>query len=137
MKTVHGIWKKKRTGGDSGPKIFNCDYCDRTFRSKCRLEQHTQAKPGAGIVLDCVENFSRKFLFLTSFRFREQHEGNEYECDICRAKFSSRMGLKHHRNGFETCDSVFSTDCLDSIQSLMPGKTIRWKASNATFAGRK
>ena len=100
----------------NGPKIFKCDSCETSFKSKTNLRKHIEAvhegkKPNKCDFCDAA--FYRKVHLnrhITSF-----HEGRKhYKCNICVGSFDSKRSLEGHLSLVHDGQKPFQCDRCDS-----------------------
>ena len=100
----------------NGPKIFKCDNCETSFKSKTNLRKHIEAvhegkKPNKCEFCDAA--FYRKVHLtrhVTSF-----HEGRKhYKCNICVDSFTSRRSLEGHLSLVHDGQKPFKCDRCDA-----------------------
>lgn len=81
-------------------KIVQCEYCTESFRSTVSLLQHLDTHKDE-IVLNlcngtcCSKKFKMKSLL--EWHSRHQHRVRPFTCNICKAKFNSKMYVHQHK----------------------------------------
>ncbi|PLB44331.1 hypothetical protein P170DRAFT_503010 [Aspergillus steynii IBT 23096] len=111
---------------DHWAPTYECETCDRTFRSSSACDQHMDAKDHWAPTYEC-ETCSKEFF---SEQARAQHMNAldhwapTYECETCDRTFRSSSACDQHMNDLnhwaptfecETCDRIFkSSICTQS-----------------------
>lgn len=78
-------------------KIFKCDICEKTFKRREHLYQHSKLHSGIRpfSCVHCPKTFSRKEHLM---RHLTSHSGaKDFSCDICNKRFSRPDNLKKHK----------------------------------------
>lgn len=82
---------------DSSGKHFKCEVCDKMFKRREHLYQHTKLHSGLRPFncVHCPKTFSRKEHLM---RHLTSHSGvKDFSCDVCSKKFSRPDNLKKHK----------------------------------------
>ncbi|CAG4950758.1 unnamed protein product [Colias eurytheme] len=80
------------------PKIFQCDYCNKIFRTKPAIKRHLSIhdKLTSYACSQCNKYFSN-LIYLSAHSKRQHPNWNiHYMCNICDKAFLLKANLKHH-----------------------------------------
>lgn len=82
---------------DTKEKIFKCEVCEKTFKRREHLYQHSKLHSGVRpfSCTNCTKTFSRKEHLM---RHLTSHSGvKDFSCDVCNKRFSRPDNLKKHK----------------------------------------
>lgn len=99
----------------NGVKHFKCQTCDKLFKRREHLYQHTKLHSGLRpfSCVHCPKTFSRKEHLI---RHLTSHSGQkDYTCDTCNKKFSRPDNLKKHKKTHEKSGPFICEVCSKSF----------------------
>jgi len=118
--------KKKATYGQSKVPIkrFKCDVCNKAYKRKIDLTDHSAKHTGEVLYKCCGKTFSKRSNF---YRHKKQHTGdNVFACNQCPAKFTRNDSLKTHIStihsevdGYKSASTLVCDICRQLCTSQM------------------
>lgn len=125
-----------------GPKMFNCEFCDKVYDTHYKLKQHLLSHANLREFkcdqCDCAYNtkprLRRHYIYnhtdhptfdceVCGWKFREKnnlkrhmrlHNGDyQAECQICKKKFTATCHLKYHMNTAHSSETPFQVEKLN------------------------
>lgn len=131
-----------------GPKMFNCEWCDKMYATHYKLKQHLLSHSNLREFkcdqCDCAYNtkprLRRHYIYnhtdhptfdceVCGWKFREKnnlkrhlrlHNGDyQAQCQICDKKFTANCHLKYHMNTAHSTETPYQVCDSDSISKVL------------------
>jgi len=111
----------RNKGVEGAQKSFVCTHCDKKFKSKCSLTEHTKLKHLNQIksyqCSECTETFTSKHTKSVHERFA--HKGNRsLSCDECGDSFQTFQSLQYHKSKHTGVFSFFCKYCAKGFNNF-------------------